>query len=84
MTKKEAFQGYIGNEAPLFFVCNGTRAKFLLNKEKYMSNTAQEQLPAPDFTLPVEGDNEAISNGKLHLADLRGKNVVLYFYPKED
>ena len=49
-----------------------------------MSNTAQEQFPAPDFTLPVEGDNEAISNGELHLADLLGKNVVLYFYPKDD
>lgn len=51
-----------------------------------MSDTTQvqEQLPAPDFTLPVEGDNEAIHDGKLHLADLRGKNAVLYFYPKDD
>ncbi len=51
-----------------------------------MSDTiqVQEQLPAPDFTLPVEGDNEAISNGQLHLADLHGKNIVLYFYPKDD
>ncbi len=28
LTKKEAFQVPIGNEAPLFFVCNGTRSKF--------------------------------------------------------
>ncbi len=51
-----------------------------------MSDTTQvqEQLPAPDFTLPVEGDNEAIHDGQLHLADLHGKNVVLYFYPKDD
>lgn len=51
-----------------------------------MSDTTQvqEQLPAPDFTLPVEGDDEAISDGKLHLADLHGKDVVLYFYPKDD
>jgi thioredoxin-dependent peroxiredoxin len=34
--------------------------------------------PAPDFTLP-----DAESN-PVHLADLRGKRVVLYFYPKDD
>ncbi len=51
-----------------------------------MSDTTQiqEQQPAPDFTLPVEGSNEAIKDGKLHLADLRGRIVVLYFYPKDD
>src|SRR4051812_19462181 len=33
---------------------------------------------APDFTLPA-------SNGEnLKLSDLRGKNVVLYFYPKDN
>ena len=33
---------------------------------------------APDFTLPS-------SNGKsIKLSDLKGKNVVLYFYPKDD
>ena len=34
--------------------------------------------PAPDFTLPNQ-DGDPIT-----LADLRGKRVVLYFYPKAD
>lgn len=31
----------------------------------------------PDFSLPATGDQE------IRLADLRGKNVVLYFYPRD-
>ena len=34
--------------------------------------------PAPDFTLPTH------DGGTLSLASLRGKPVVLYFYPKDD
>ena len=34
--------------------------------------------PAPDFTLPDQ-DGEPV-----HLVDLRGRWVVLYFYPKDD
>lgn len=33
---------------------------------------------APDFTLPRDG------GGTLKLADLRGKAVVLFFYPRDD
>ena len=33
---------------------------------------------APDFTLPA-GDGSQV-----HLTDLRGKTVLLYFYPKDD
>lgn len=34
--------------------------------------------PAPDFDLPADpGD-------RLRLSDLRGQNVVLYFYPRDD
>lgn len=34
--------------------------------------------PAPDFTLPTDG------NGSVTLSALRGRNVVVYFYPKDD
>ncbi len=34
--------------------------------------------PAPDFTLPRNGE------GTVTLSGLRGKAVVLYFYPKDD
>lgn len=33
---------------------------------------------APDFTLPATGDKS------IKLSKLKGKNVVLYFYPKDD
>ena len=33
---------------------------------------------APDFTLPTDG------NGTVSLAGLRGKKIVIYFYPKDD
>lgn len=33
---------------------------------------------APDFTLPADG------GGKVSLEALKGKTVVLYFYPKDD
>ncbi|MEA2187505.1 MAG: thioredoxin-dependent peroxiredoxin, partial [Solirubrobacteraceae bacterium] len=34
--------------------------------------------PAPDFELPAD------DGSTVRLADLRGKRVVLYFYPKDD
>ena len=40
--------------------------------------TATVGKPAPDFNLPTDGD------GKLKLSSLKGRNVVLYFYPKDD
>ena len=33
---------------------------------------------APDFALPTDG------NGSITLSKLRGRKVVLYFYPKDD
>ena len=44
-----------------------------------MSDTGPaEGSPAPDFTLPRDGSDS------VSLSDLRGKAVVLYFYPKDD
>jgi peroxiredoxin Q/BCP len=40
--------------------------------------TVEAGQPAPDFTLPTDG------GGTLSLAALRGRPVVLYFYPKDD
>ena len=34
--------------------------------------------PAPDFSLPADGGDT------ISLGDLRGRRVVLYFYPKDD
>ncbi len=48
-----------------------------------MSETViQEQQPASDFTLPAVGSDEVVKNGQIHLADLKGRTVVLYFYPR--
>ncbi len=50
-----------------------------------MSDTAiQEQQPAPDFTLSAIGNDDVVKNGQVHLTDLKGNIVVLYFYPKDD
>ena len=43
-----------------------------------MTNSLKEGAIAPDFTLPTDG------GGNLALASLKGRKVVLYFYPKDD
>src|SRR5438105_2497681 len=40
--------------------------------------TLKEGDPAPGFTANTSG------GGKISLADFKGKNVILYFYPKDD
>jgi peroxiredoxin Q/BCP len=50
-----------------------------------LNDTAiQEQQPAPDFMLPAVGSDDIVKNGQVHLADLKGHTIVLYFYPKDD
>jgi peroxiredoxin Q/BCP len=50
-----------------------------------MSDTEiKEQQPAPDFTLPAVGSDGIVKNGQVHLQELKGHPVVLYFYPKDD
>src|SRR5437870_13667456 len=45
---------------------------------RYAALVLAEGDPAPDFTLTSD------SGGRVRLSDLRGKPVVLYFYPKDD
>jgi thioredoxin-dependent peroxiredoxin len=50
-----------------------------------MSNTEVKELqPAPDFILPAIGSDTVVKNGQVQLSALRGKSIVLYFYPKDD
>ena len=43
-----------------------------------MNRPTEGQL-APDFTLPASGETKSVT-----LSALRGKRVVLFFYPKDD
>jgi peroxiredoxin Q/BCP len=45
--------------------------------EKIETTSLREGAAAPDFTLPTD-------DGSITLSSLRGKNVVVYFYPKDD
>src|SRR5690348_4836129 len=44
----------------------------------------KELQPAPDFSLPAIGSETIVKDGQVQLSALRGKNIVLYFYPKDD
>ena len=43
-----------------------------------MAKELAEGDPAPDFDLPTDG------GGQMRLKELKGKPVVIYFYPKDD
>jgi len=58
---------------------------YQIERRCILSDTAvQEHQAAPDFTLPAVGNDDIVKNGQVHLADLKGHTVVLYFYPKDD
>jgi peroxiredoxin Q/BCP len=44
----------------------------------------QEAHPAPDFSLSAIGSEQVVHDGHVQLSTLRGKIVVLYFYPKDE
>jgi peroxiredoxin Q/BCP len=44
----------------------------------------KELQPAPDFSLSAIGSETIVKDGQVQLSALRGKNIVLYFYPKDD
>lgn len=44
----------------------------------------KEQQSAPDFTLPAIGSADVVKDGQVQLSALKQKNIVLYFYPKDD
>ena len=48
-------------------------------KGENMSEILRTGAPAPDFQLPSSPTGETV-----RLADLKGKNVVLFFYPMDD
>src|SRR5437899_2378084 len=53
--------------------------------EIFMSDTEiKEQQPAPDFTLPAVGSDDVVKDGQVDLQSLRGRTIVLYFYPKDN
>ena len=37
-----------------------------------------------DSAFPQREDDDVVKNGQVHLADLKRRTVVLYFYPKDD
>lgn len=51
---------------------------FFKSKEKEQRTPLKEGDYAPEFTLTTDG------GGNITLSELKGKNVVLYFYPKDD
>jgi peroxiredoxin Q/BCP len=49
-----------------------------MDRHGYDRRVVEERKPAPTFTLPSD------TGGTVSLESLRGKAVVLYFYPKDD
>lgn len=59
------------------FIALGLYFSFAPVGSKAGENTPKVGQPAPDFSLPVSADK------KIHLADFKGRWLILYFYPKD-
>ncbi len=59
------------------FIAVGLYFSFAPTGSKAGENTPKVGQLAPDFALPVSADQ------KIHLADFKGRWLVLYFYPKD-
>jgi cytochrome oxidase Cu insertion factor (SCO1/SenC/PrrC family) len=57
---------------------NSESISVALQKRKGVTMAIQEGKTAPAFTLPNQNGN------KVALKDFRGKNVILYFYAKDN
>ena len=57
---------------------NAAHDPTMRRNEGDMAKELLEGDPAPDFELPTDGGR------RTHLKDLKGKPVVIYFYPKDD
>jgi thioredoxin-dependent peroxiredoxin len=57
---------------------NAGSGPLMRRNEGDMVNELAEGDAAPNFELPTDG------GGRAHLNDLKGKPVVIYFYPKDD
>ena len=60
----------------MFHLCKSVPGKFYMAKAIELK--LEEGDAAPNFTVATNG------GGKISLADYKGKNVILYFYPKDD
>jgi len=52
--------------------------RYAILKRKGVTMAIQEGKTAPAFTLPDQNGN------KVALKDFRGKNIILFFYPKDN
>jgi glutamate-ammonia-ligase adenylyltransferase len=74
-----AFDAMLADEAVVFTPPRRrTKAPGKVKKGDGMAKQLEAGSKAPDFTLPTDG------GGTVSLKELKGKSVVLYFYPKDD
>ena len=75
---RRAYCAHAGLERSVISVAQMTRAAALLYKWRIGERGMEKGEKAPDFSLPDQNGNV------VSLKSLRGKTVVLFFYPKAD